>query len=581
MLSCNLCCVPVFQQRMRPGLEFLERAMPFQVGSTYEIRRSVHLMWGAVGIVLVIGCVNIAGLLLSRSTARSRELATRFAIGATRGAVVGELFCESLLIAVVGGALGILLGHFGLKGLLSLNPGVFDVFGPIALDERVMAFMLLVSAVTSVVFGLIPALEASKVDLRSSLSEGGRALTGRRGVWTRRGLVFVEVTLGVVLVTAAGLLIRTFATLSSASPGFDPKDVLIASASLQDARYKTSAAGTRLFRDSLARIRQIPGVESAAVALTPPYGRPLNECVDQVNGRQVNQCIVNFTYSTPEMFETLGMKLRRGSYYTEADHANTPSVAIANEAFVRKFLKNDESLIDSTVEVGGTSWRIVGVVGNVQQKNGLGDNWAPVDALPQLYVPAAQVPDRLFAGAHLWFSPVWMVRTHGNVRGLAEKMRAALAEVDPQLPFASFHSIQEVAGRALQPQRYLAVLLSTFASLALLLAAVGVYGLTAQSVAQRTREMGIRLALGATSSAVVRTAAMPGVVLSVSGVGTGLILSLGVTQVLKSLLWGVKPNDPLTFAGVGFLLVAVGAVASFLPALRLAQIDPAQTLRDE
>jgi predicted permease len=572
---------PVFQPRMQPGLEFTERAMPFQVGSTYEIRRGVFLMWSAVAIVLLIGCVNIAGLLLSRSIARSRELATRFALGATRVAVIGELLCEWLLIAVVGGALGILLGYFALKGLLWLNPGVFDVFGPVVLDWRVIAIMFFVSAATSVVFGLIPALKASNVDLRSSLSEGGRTLTGRRGLWTRRGFVFVEVTLGVVLVAAAGLLIRTFATLADADPGFDPKNVLIASASLQDARYKTSASGDRLFRDSLARIRQIPGVESAAIALTPPYGRPLNECAGQVNGRQVNNCMVNFTYATPEMFETLRLKLLRGRYYTEADRANTPPVAVANEAFVRSFLNNGEPVIDSTVKVQGTNWQIVGLVGNVQQKNGFGGDWGPVDAFPQLYVPVSQVPDGLFAGVHLWFSPVWMVRTYGNVPGLAEKMRAALADVDPQLPFASFHSMQEAAGRALQRQRYQAVLFSTFAGLALLLAAVGVYGLVAESVAQRTREMGIRLALGATSSQVVRTAAMPGIVLSLSGVATGLVMALLVTRLLNSLIWGVKPTDPLTFVGVGLLLIAVVTVASCLPAARLARIDPAQTLRDE
>ncbi|MBV8570303.1 MAG: ABC transporter permease [Acidobacteriaceae bacterium] len=572
---------PVFQQRMHPGLKYEERAMPFQAGSTFEIRRSVHLMWGAAALVLVIGCVNIAGLLLARSATRSREIATRFALGATRGAVVQELLCESLLIAVVGGALGIVLGHFALTGLLLLNPGAFDVFGPIVLNGRCTATMLLVSAATSLIFGLIPALDASKVDLRASLSDGARTVTRRRGLSMRRGLVFVEVMLGVVLVAAAGLLIRTFATLAGADPGFDPENVLIASASLQNARYKTSSMGDRLFRDSLARIRQIPGVESASVALTPPYGRPLNECASQVNGKQVSNCLVNFTYATPDMFETLRMKLLSGRFYTDADRAVTMPVAVANEAFVRRFLKNHEPVIDSTVRVEGTTWHIVGVVGNVQQKNGFGEGWGPIDAFPQLYVPVSQVPDGLFSAVHVWFSPVWMVRTQGYVPGLVRQMGAALAGVDPQIPFASFQGMQHVSGRALQSQRYHAVLFSTFAGLALLLAAVGVYGLVAQSVRQRTREMGIRLALGATSSQLVRTAAMPGFVLSLSGVGAGLILASAVTRVLKSLIWGVKPTDPSTFVGVGLLLFGVATVASFLPAARLTRIDPAQTLRDE
>ncbi|MBV9761594.1 MAG: ABC transporter permease [Acidobacteriaceae bacterium] len=572
---------PVFEQRMRPGLEFAERAMPFQSGATYEIARGVRLMWGAVVIVLMIGCVNIAGLLLARSAARSRELATRFALGATRRAALRELLCESLLLAVLGGALGILLGSFGLKALLLLNPGVFEIFGPVALNGRVAAIMLLVSAAASLVFGLVPALQATSLDLRSSLSEGGRASTWRRGVWTRRGLVFVEVTLGVVLVAAAGLLIRTFATLAGADPGFDPKNVMIASASLQDARYSASARGDRLFRDSLARIRQIPGVVSAAVALTPPYARPLNECASQVNGRPVNNCLVNFIYATPQMFDTLRMKLLRGRYYTESDRASTLPVAVANEAFVRRFLNHGEPMIGSTVKVEGLEWRIVGVTGNVQQKNGMGGDWGPVDAFPQLYVPVSQLPDGFFAGVHLWFSPVWMVRTHGAVPGLIEKMRAALAETDPQLPFASFHSMQTIAGRALQAERYRAVLFSTFAGLALLLAAVGVYGLIAQSVAQRTREMGIRLALGATPSDLVRTAAAPGILLSLSGVGAGLMLAAILTRLLKTLIWGVQPGDPVTFVAVGFLLLAVASLSSVLPAARLARIDPALTLRDE
>ena len=572
---------PIFQQRGHPGLEFAEQAMPFQRGSTYEISESVHLMWAAVAVVLLIGCVNIAGLLLARSASRTREVATRLAVGATRADVVGELLCESLLLAIMGGALGVLLGYFALQGLIWLNPGVFDLFGPVTLDARVLAIMLATSLAASCVFGLVPALHASKVDLRSSLSEAGRTLTARNGLWTRRGLVFVEVTLGVVLVAAAGLLVRTFAGLAGADSGFDSKNVLIASASLQDARYKTASAGDRLFRDSLARIRQIPGVESAAVALTPPYGRPLNECAAEVNGRKVNQCLVNFTYTTPEVFQTLRVKLLTGSYYTEADRPNTPPVAVANEAFVRRLLKTGDSAVGSTVKVEGITWRIVGVVGNLQQKNGWGNDWGPVDAFPQLYVPASQFPDNLFAAVHMWFSPVWMVRTRGSVPAIGDKMRSALAQVDAQLPFASFQSLPEVAGRALQRQRYQAVLFSAFAALALMVVAIGVYGLTAQWVAQRTREMGIRLALGATSLGVVRKAAMPGIVLSLSGIGTGLILALFVTRLLKSLIWGVKPTDPLTFAGVAFLLIAVAIVASFLPAVRLARIDPAQTLRNE
>lgn len=571
------------QMKLPPGVTFEEQALPLQIGETTEIRSSVNLMWGAVAIVLLIGCVNIAGLLLARSASRAREVATRLALGATRTAVTGELLAECVLLAVGGGIVGILIGYFALQGLIRLNPGAFEVWGSVTLDARVMAIMIVVSLATSVLFGLFPALETTSVDLRSALSEGGRGTAGNRSQWKRQALVFAEVALGVVLVVSAGLLIRTFATLTGADPGFDPHHVVVASASLQDARYQTTKEGARLFRDSIDRIEQIPGVESAAVALTPPYGRPLNECVSQVSGIPTGRgfCAVNFTYATPETFQTLRMKLLRGTLFTASDTADSAPVAVVNQAFVRQYLKNGPDAIGASIRIEAKNWRIVGVVGDVQQKNGWGHGWGPVDAFPQVYVPVAQVPSGLFAIANVWFSPVWIVRTRAEISGLPDAMRHALAAVDPRLPFSSFHSMEQIAGRSAQDQRYRATLFSVLAGLAILLAVLGVYGLIAESVSQRTREMGIRLALGATSSGIVRTAAAPGIVLSLSGVGAGLILALFATRLLKRLIWGVKTTDPATFLTVALLLIAVATLASIIPALRLARIDPAQTLRDE
>ena len=569
---------------LAPGMSLEERAIPLQTGITYDLRARVHLMWGAVALVLVIGCVNIAGLLLARSATRSREIATRLALGGSRPRIISELLVESLLLGAAGGLAGLGLGQLALEGLLRLNPQEFTIAGPVHLDVSVMTVMLALSLATSQLFGLVPAFEASRVDLRSALAEAGRSTAGSRRQSKRQSLVFAEVSLGVVLVIAAGLLIRTFLTLANASPGFDPNHLVIASASLEDARYATSAAGARLFRDSIRQIEQIPGVESAAVALTPPYGRPLNDNLSQIAGRPVNDLITEFTYVTPGVFETLRMKLLHGRLFTQSDNATSVRVAIVNEAFFQRYLRHVPDAIGTPLVIEKKTWQIVGVVNNVQEQNGIGTG-GPIDQFPEVYVPVDQFPDGMFVMANIWFSPVWIVRTHDNVPvfggSLPHQMTRALASVDPRLPFSSFKSMQEVRSSAFQHQRYQATIFSVLAGLAILLAALGLYGLIAQSVAQRRHEMGIRLALGASTRHLIRTAALPGVTLSLYGIGCGAVLALFATRLLKSMIWGIAPTDPATFVSVALLLVAVSAIASVVPALRVIGIDPALTLRNE
>lgn len=562
------------------GLSVEERAIPLQTGITYDLRSRVHLMWGAVVLVLIIGCVNIAGILMARSATRSREFATRLALGASRFRLVSELLFEAVLLALAGGLIGLALGRVALAGLLRLSPGEFTLAGPVQLDLRAMAVMLILSLATSVVFGLLPALEATAVDLRSALAEAGRGSAGSRRQWKRQSLVFAEVALSVVLVVAAGLLIRTFAHIADAGPGFDPEHLVIASASLEDARYVTPTAGARLFRESLQQIEQIPGVESAAVALSSPFTRPLNESVPQLNERPLRNGITEFTYVTPAMFATLRMKLLRGRLLTDHDNASSTRVAVVNQAFLSRYLRDKSDPLGSTMKIENKDWQIVGVVNNVQEKNGIGLG-GPIDQFPEVYVPVEQFPDGIFAMANVWFSPVWMVRTHGDDRALPQAMQRALASVDPRLPFSSFKTMSTVRSDALQQQRYQATIFSVFAGLAILLAALGLYGLIAQSVAQRTREMGIRLALGATVQGVIRTAAVPGIMLSLAGIACGTVLALFASRLLKGLVWGVPNTDPITFVVMGLLLIAVAGFASIIPALRLARLDPAQTLRDE
>lgn len=567
-----------FARKHYRGMSAEEQALPLQNGLTYDLRSSVYLMWGAVLLVLIIGCVNIAAILLARSATRSREIATRMALGAGRARVISELFAEALLLAVLGGMLGLAVGYGALEGLIRLNPDQFNIFGPAHLDLRVVAIMLAISLATSILFGLFPAFEAAAVDLRSALAEAGRGSSGSRRQWKRQLLVFAEVALGVVLVVAAGLLVRTFTILVNTNPGFDPNHVITATASLQDARYATAAAGARLFRESLEGIRQIPGVESAAVALTPPYARALNDGVQIVGSNKGG--VTNFTYATPGLFETLRIHLLRGRLFTDADNFNAARVAVVNESFVKRYLRDQPDPLGRRIQIENKTWQIIGVVNNVQVKMGWGGA-GPVDQFAGVYVPVDQFPDGIFAMANFWFSPVWIVRTRGDFPSLPESMRRALQSVDPRLPFSSFQSIFEFRGASLKQQRYQATLFSALAILALLLAALGVYGLIAQSVAQRTREMGIRLALGATPRQVVRAAAVPGITLSLAGIGCGVVLALFTTRLLKGLIWGITGTDPLTFISVAILLILVAAVSSALPALRLTRLDPAQTLRDE
>lgn len=580
----NAVMQPVFRDRHLPSdISIVEKAMPLQAGLTNDIRSRVELMWGAVGLVLLIGCVNIAGILLARSATRSREIATRMALGAGRLRVTGQLLTEAVLLAIAGGILGIFLGRFALGALTRFNPATFESWAPVHLDFRIVAVMLAVALGTSILFGLFPALEATSVDLRSALAEGGRSGSGRHALWKRQGLVFAEVALGVMLVVAAGLLVRTFASLMDRDPGFNPNNVTSASLSLQDARYSTTTAGARLFRESLDRIRQIPGVESAAVALSLPYQRPLNDGLQAINGQPVtgNLQIVNFTYVTPGFFETLQIPLLRGRAFRDSDDANAAKVAVVNRTFARSYFPNEQDPIGAHIRVEGVDYQIAGVAGDTQEQNGWAYSYGPLNKFRDIYVPAAQFPTGMFALVNTWLSPSWVVRTHGTVPGLRTAMRDALQSIDPRLPFSAFHSMAEVRSASLTEQRYRAILFSTLAALALALAALGLYGLIAQSVAQRTREMGIRLALGATTGDIVRSAAAPGIRLALFGIAAGLVLAIFAARLLKDLIWGVPATDPVTFAVVAALLVVVAAVSSMIPALRLLRLDPAVTLRDE
>jgi predicted permease len=558
------------------------RLISFQRGLTEYVRQPLGILWAAVGLVLLIGCVNIAGLLLARAAGRTREMATRMALGSGRAALIRQMLAESVVLGLCGGAAGAALGWLGVKGLKVLMPRSLNIWQAVELDWRVLAATACASIAAGILFGVYPALVASRMEIRAALGEAGRAIAGGRNPWPRRLLVASEVALGVVLLVGAGLLIRTFAHLRGLNPGFDARNAITAELSLQDARYVTRQSVNRLFEESLARMRELPGVDSAAVALSLPYERALNTGFQRLDGRHVDteSQIANMFYITPEYFRVLRIPLLRGRAFTGADSSTAAPAVVVSEAFVKMYMPGDDALGRHLDLGGGGKREIVGVVGDVQQKSGWGDG-SPLAAMPDIYIPAMQVEDKLISMVHTWFSPSWIVRSPGPMEGTIAGMQRAIQAVDPQLPFAGFHSMEDIRYRSLAQERFQAVLLGALAGLALLLAAVGIYGLIANSVAERTRELGIRLALGATVAQAMRAVALPGVALALAGVAAGSVLAGFASQLLRRLVWGVRPGDPLTFMAVGLVLLGVAAAASFLPALRVTRLSPAETLRQE
>lgn len=553
-----------------------------QRGLTEGLRRPLLMLWAAVGLVLLIGCVNIAGLLLARAAGRGREFATRLALGSGRAALGRQLLAESILLGLCGGAVGAGLGWLGVRALRILAHDSLNVQQSVELDVRVLAATAGLSLLAGLFFGLYPAFVASRIEIRTALVEGGRGVAGGRNPWPRRMLVAGEVALGVVLLVGAGLLIRTFAYLQGLKPGFDAAHVITARLSLQDARYATSERVNRLFDRTLDRIRELPGVESTAVTLSLPYERALNTPFRRLDGPVVDtdMQITNLFYVTPEFFRVLRVPLLRGRTFTSLDNSKAAGVVIVSEAFQKMYLREGNPL-GRHLDFGDGRREIVGLIGDIQQKSGWGDRFGPLAPAPAVYIPAAQTDSASLQMVHTWFAPSWIVRTTAQPESVIAGMQRAIQAVDPQLPFAGFHSMDDVRYRSLAQERFQAALLGALAILALLLAAVGIYGMIASSVAERTRELGIRLALGATVTQGIRAVALPGLALAVAGIVAGSVLAAFTSRLLRQLVWGVQPGDPLTFAAVAVVLLAVAAAASFLPALRVTRLNPADTLRQD
>lgn len=567
--------------RMSPQATPRLALRPTRMMSSSGVREVLLVLWAAVGTVLLIGCVNIAGLLLARGAHRRREMATRLALGGSRGAMIRQLLTESAVLAVIGGGLGIALAYAGLAAIsphLELGLGIPE---KVFIDWRVLAVTIPVTLLTSVLFGLFPAWHSSRTDIRSALVEGGgQGIIGARGHWPRRLLLVFEVALGVLLLVVATQFTRTFLRLAALTPGFDSTGVYVASLSLQDARYAKAEVVNQLFNRTLTEIRTLHGVSHAAVALTLPYQRALNNGFRVADGPSAMEEMAptNTTYVTPEYFRALAIPLLKGRTLQDSDGPDAPPVAVVNAAFAQHYLKGQEP-IGTHLRMAGRDWQIVGVIGNTLEKAGWG-NYGPLQAIPGVYLAAAQQSDAFFTLVHTWFSPSWIVRTNGTARDLRRGMQQAVAASDPLLPFSSFRAMDQVRGNALARQRFEALTVNSFAALGLLLSAIGIGGLIASSVAERWREMAVRMALGASHGRAIRTIAMPGIVLTFAGLATGLLLAYPAMTAIRKLVWGIQPSHPANFLVAAAALLTVALVASFAPAIRLRRLNVADTLRE-
>lgn len=550
-------------------------SVPLQKGQTDELRPQVLALMLAAGFILLIACANLAGLTLVRMLRRTSEVATRLALGASNWQIQRQFWIENLLLALIGGAVGTGVGFLGLRSLLLLLPEHYLPVASVPLDARVMTFTLAVSVVTSVLFGMLPALVARRVDLRSSMA--GRAVAQAGSVRVRQSLLAGEVALTVVLLAGSGLLIRSLIHLETLPPGFNPNGVMVAKASLDDAGYHDPAAFRKLLNESTAAMRQIPGVKNAAVGLSLPYERVLNGGITLSDGKEAGtQVGTDEVYVTPGYFDTLQMPLLSGRFFTDADGPDAQHVAVVNQAFARKFFAGANPVgryIDKDT-------LIVGEVADVPISSGL-DPVAPIQSEQTMYTPAAQVNSGFLSLVHVWFQPDWVVRTAGPVEGLTAEIQRAMASADPNLPMSGFYSMKDLLARTLAIQRIGVALLGAMAALALLLSAVGIFALVANMVAQRTREIGIRMALGSSLSQVMVQIGRSGVNASLLGVLLGLALSAGALRVMTSAIYGVGVYDVTTILVVVLTISTVTLLATIIPALRIASIDPAKTLREE
>jgi putative ABC transport system permease protein len=544
------------------------RLVPLHEQVVGSVRPMLLVFLGAVGFVLLIGCANVANLLLARSAGRRRELAVRIALGANRGRLVRLLLGESVLLALMGGAAGLLLAVWAVNTFVSLAPGGIPRLDEVAIDVRVLVFALLISLLTSVAFGLVPSLQATSLDLNEELKEGDRGSSSRR-LGVRGLLVISEVALALMLLIGAGLLTQSFATLLRWRPGFDQSNLLTVWLLASSGKYETGDQVVSVFQQAADEVGALPSVESVGRASAGPLfgGRETDEF--HIEGPPLpapgEGPVARWFDIGPNYFATLGISTVKGRSFTEADGRGAPPVAIINETAVRRYWPGEDPL-GQRVTIYGRTMTVVGVVSDVRPLR----PGTPTDA--EIYWPQQQAPR---------YATYLLIRTKTDPSSAVQGIRARLQQLDPDMQVSGFMTLEQRVSRELVGPRFNMLLLGIFAAVAVLLAAVGIYGVIAYTVARRTREMGIRMALGAQSWDIVKAVVAQGMVPTMIGVGLGLIGAVGLTRVLDTLLFGVSPTDPVTFAAVAITLAAVAALACYIPARRATRVDTVVALREE
>jgi putative ABC transport system permease protein len=569
--------------------------VPLRVAIGGEVRLALLILAGAVAFVLLIACGNVASLLLARA-AGQRDIAIRTAVGASRGRIIRQLLTESMLLGLAGGVAGLILGGIGVRMLLALSPGNIprinapehSVGGLMLLDWRILVFLFGISLATGLLFGLFPALRVSRFDVNAVLKESsGRSGTGFKHSRVRGLLVISEIALAVILLAGAALMIRTFAGLRSVKSGIDPSNLLTLRTAISGSRYGSTAQVETMVREATERIQALPGVRVASCAVTVPMDQVGIDLPFNVEGHTRKsgekwEGDEYWRFVSPGYFEALRIPLLRGRYFTRTDTGNAAHVVIVNEAFARKYW-SDQDPIGHRMEIAkglGADFdeparEVVGIVGSVTE-SGLAGGMVPV-----MYVPQSQITDGLTRLGASLLPLSWVIRTSGDPLSMASAIRHEFESLDPQLAPSHVVNMDQLIAEGNARQNFNTLLLTVFASIALLLAAVGIYGLMSYAVEQRMQEIGIRMALGADQGKIMRLVLGQGMRLAMIGTALGLAGAYGLTRLLAKFLFGVKPSDPLAFSIVAATLIVVTLLAAFVPTRRAMRVDPIVALRQE
>ncbi|MEP7011394.1 MAG: ADOP family duplicated permease [Acidobacteriota bacterium] len=550
------------------------RLSPLQETMVENIRPALFVLLGAVGLVLLIACANVANLLLSRLAAREREVAVRTALGAGRGRLIRQFLTESTLLSLAGGLLGAGLAALGTPLLLALFGNRIPRAAEVGVDTTVLAFTLGLSLATGLLFGLLPALHASNPNLQSTLRDGAKGAGDRRGRRTRSALVFAEVALAMILLISAGLLIRSLRALQNVQPGFRSDHALSVQVALPDTTYGTEEKQAAFYRDLLPRLAALPGVQNAAAGYPLPLSGDRMRLAFQAEGQPAEVTDLpraNMAFVSPTYFSTLGIPLRQGRAFDGRDSIGGDKVAVINRSLAEKIWPGQSVLgrrfsFDVPVDEKSDWFRVVGVVGDVHHSE------LKEESGNQAYLPIFQSPNSEAA---------LVIRTAVNPAGLAAAVARIVREVDPALPVAHVKTLDALLYDSVAEPRAQTFLLSLLAALALVLSAVGIYGVLSYSVAERTREIGLRMALGAGAGQILRQLLREGLGIVLAGTVAGLLGAFFLARVLASLLYGVTPRDPWTFVGVPLVLLAVALFATWIPARRATRVEPVVALRYE